>query len=50
MLQSVALIAGLMFVLWIGGYVAYLVSSRGQRNIENEIAELKSMLGDDKQE
>ncbi len=50
MFQNVALIAGLMFLLWIGGFVAYLISSRGQRNIEDEIAQLKSMLGEEPQE
>ena len=47
MFENVALIAGLMFVLWIGGFVAYLASSRRQRKLENEIEHLRSMLGDE---
>lgn len=49
MLESVSLIAALMFVLWMGGYVAYLISSRRQRSIENEIEHLKTMLGDEQE-
>lgn len=47
MLEQTFLIALLIIAFWLIGFVAYLVVSNRQRDLESELNEISDMLGDD---
>lgn len=47
MFEQYLLIAIVIITLWLIGFIAYLVISNRQRNLEADIQEISEMLGDD---
>jgi hypothetical protein len=47
MLEQTFLIALLIIVFWLFGFVAYLVVSNRQRDLKSELNEISDLLGDD---
>ncbi len=47
MLEQYLLIAVVIILLWLLGFIAYLIISRRQRDLESDIQEISDMLGDD---
>jgi len=47
MLEQYILIALIIIVFWLIGFVAYLLTSNRQRDLEGELNEISDMLGDD---
>lgn len=49
MFEQYILIAVIIIVVWLVGFVAYMLISKGQRDLESDINEISEMLGDDGQ-
>ena len=47
MWENLLLITLIIFVLWVAGMALYLYSSREQQALQEELEQLRRMLGDD---
>lgn len=47
MFEQYLLIAIVIIALWLIGFIAYLIISNRQRDLESDIKEISDMLGDD---